>query len=485
VLGPRRQRDALCAGAAQAIKLSSACVLKKRKTVTAELERVELAVSAMDDQGRGIARVNGKVVFVDGALVGERVVAQYIRQRGRYDEARTVTVLTENPARVKPQCAHYDACGGCVLQHLDPHQQVRLKQARMLDNLTRLGQVRPHEVAPALVGSAWGYRSRARLGAKVASRKSPLVLGFRERKEERLARIETCDVLHPAMGKQIGTLTRHLNELSVRDRIAEVEIALTDVSDLSQRPPELGASEAAAGLITVRHLAPLSSNDRTLLRALGVELGLNIALQAAGSDSVAPLDDAGPVLLEYKLPEFDLTMRYGPADFTQVNAEMNRRMLVQAMQWLAPAELSSVLDLFCGIGNFTLPIARSGINVTGIEGAHAAVFQARLNASANGLANAEFDVADLNEPGACKQVLRGQFDGLVLDPPRAGAEAVVRALGGKLPRRIVYVSCSPASLARDLNVLVHTHGYDLRRVGIIDMFAHTNHVESMALLERD
>lgn len=453
---------------------------------------VELRIESMDDQARGIARVDGKVVFVSGALAGERVVAQYTRLRGRYNEARVVEVLEAHDDRVSPRCAYYDNCGGCALQHLDPAAQVELKQARWLDNLRRLGGVVPEELAPPLTGPVWGYRNRARLGAKFVPKKGGLLVGFRERHGQRLADIHGCEVLHPVVGQRIDLLRARLGELSVNTRLPQIEVAI------GESPDEAPGVHA---MLTLRHLEPLTDDDRALLQGLASELGLAFALQPAGPDSIHPLDameaaDEHDALLElgYTIddPASDLAVRmaFEPRDFTQVNADINQQMIAQALRWLAPEQLSSVLDLFCGIGNFTLPIAQRCQVVAGVEGAAPAIERARMNALRNGLEHCRFDVGDLNDPAVCNAWLTQGYEGLLLDPPRSGAAAVVDALRGgaparAAPRRIVYVSCSPASLARDLGVLVNDCGYRLLRGGIMDMFPHTNHVESMALLERE
>ncbi|MEM7408453.1 MAG: 23S rRNA (uracil(1939)-C(5))-methyltransferase RlmD [Pseudomonadota bacterium] len=453
---------------------------------------MELRIESMDDQARGIARVDGKVVFVSGALAGERVVAQYTRLRGRYNEARVLEVLDAHDQRVSPRCAHYDDCGGCALQHLEPGAQVALKQERWLDNLRRLGGVVPEQLEPPLTGPVWGYRNRARLGAKFVPKKGGLLVGFRERHGQRLADIHGCEVLHPAVGQRIDLLRERLGELSVNTRLPQVEVAIGEAQ-------EDGTS--VHGMLTLRHLEPLTDDDRALLRGLASELGLSFALQPAGPDSIHALEVAVPpggpdpmLELGYTIDDPDargaVRMAFEPRDFTQVNADINQQMIAQALIWLAPEELSSVLDLFCGIGNFTLPIARRCGVVAGVEGAAPAIDRAHLNAVRNRLEHCRFEVGDLNDPEVCNQWLSMGFEGLLLDPPRSGAAAVTEALragpaASAAPRRIVYVSCSPASLARDLGVLVNECGYRLLRGGIMDMFPHTNHVESMALLERD
>jgi 23S rRNA (uracil1939-C5)-methyltransferase len=453
-------------------------VSRRRKPAT--LPPVTLDIDDLDDQGRGVARLDGKVVFVSGALPGEQVVATYTRTRGRYDEARVASVLRAHPERVEPRCAHFDVCGGCVLQHLAHPSQVALKQGRLLDNLERLGGVRPEQILDPLVGDAFGYRTRARLGVKYVPKKGGVLVGFRERNGHKIADVHGCEVLDQRVGGGLDALREGLGELELRARIPQIEVALGD----------------STGALAFRHLDPLPDADAERLGAMTSALGLGCFGQSAGPASITPIaaeadeqsgDDGVPgngAPLWYALPDFDLEMHFGPADFTQVNPAVNRRMVAQAMTLLRPEELASVLDLFSGIGNFSLPIARRAAQVLGVEGSAPAVQRARHNAALNGIENARFEVCDLAEAEGVAALLQGAFDGLLLDPPRSGAQAVVEALSSAGPQRIVYVSCSPATLARDAAELTGRLGYYLRAAGIIDMFPHTNHVESMALFER-
>lgn len=427
----------------------------------------------MDDQARGIARLDGKVIFVSGALPGERVRARYTRMRGRYDEARTMEVLEPNAHRVTPRCPHFNACGGCTLQHLEVGAQRELKAERLAQNLNRLGNVAPLEWATPLAASPWHYRYRARLAAKYVPRKGGVVIGFRERQGHRLAAIDVCHVMHAAIGLQLDTLREHLAHLKLRARIAQVEVAMAD--DRADGTP--------CGVMTIRHLEPLPDDDVVALKQLAAQIGLAVYLQPGGPDTIVPLDER--MVLTYALPAQGLELGFEPADFTQVNPGINRSMVSQALAWLQPEALDGVLDLFCGMGNFTLPVAKLQARVLGVEGSASAVQRAEANARASGLSHCEFEVADLNNEATCRKYLGRGYEGLLLDPPRAGAAAAMAALDVHKPRRIVYVSCSPASLARDLDTLVNQHGYSLLKVGIMDMFPHTNHVESMALLGRE
>ena len=484
----------------------------QRTKVVLDSRAFEIEIDGMDDEGRGVARRNGKVVFVTGALPGEHVRARLTRSRGKFDEAQTLAVLQPHPLRVEPHCEHFGECGGCSLQHWSAPAQVQHKQTRLLANLARIGKVQPEHVAAPITGPVWGYRSRARLGAQYLPKGGGVALGFREREGHRLAALKRCPVLPAALETRLFELRARLAALSVRARLPQIEVVVADFSGSSSTincgteldcveplaqtsSPRICAdahntrgdqgSEAQV-LLTLRHLQPLTDADRVLLADLAADTGFRLALQPGGPDTVHPLHPQHSLLFEYWLPEFDLQLQFEPMDFTQVNMTVNRALVSQAMQWLAPQELRSTLDLFCGIGNFTLPIACLGAKVTGVEGVPAAVRRATANAELNGLENVDFAVANLTDASACADWLKRDFDGLLLDPPRTGAQAVVSSIARKrAPRRIVYVSCSPASLARDVAELVHQYGYRLLKAGIVDMFPHTSHVESMVLLERD
>lgn len=429
----------------------------------------EALVEGFDDEGRGVARVAGKVVFIEGALPGERVVARYTRTRGRYDEARSVEILEPHPQRVQPLCPHHAVCGGCVVQHLEHPGQVGLKAERLFDNLTRIAKVEPEEILQPIVGEPWGYRKRARLAIKVSKKKrGGTSVGFRHRSNHTVADIRGCDVLDPRVGAHIGDIREAAQKFSPRAGIEQLEVSLGDVG----------------GTLTAHHGGVLSDRDWATLLALGEQLKVGVNLRSTSSGAVAPVDDGSLGATSYSLPEFDLKLEFGAEDFTQVNFDVNRQMVRRVMELLRPAELGSVLDLFCGIGNLSLPVARLGTPVVGVEGSSSAVSRARDNVAVNGLTEARFEVGDLADAATCTKWLSQSYDGLLIDPPRAGAAAVIAALGGQLPDRIVYVSCAPATLARDADRLCNTLGYKLRATGIVDMFPHTNHVESLSLFER-
>lgn len=441
--------------------------MSRRKRKPLPTEPVRATIDSLAHDGRGVAHIDGKATFIEAALPGEDVSFVYRRQHRRYDEGEAVEIITPAPERVTPQCQHFSVCGGCSLQHVAPAAQIRMKETILLENLRRIGDVVPEEVMPALTGPHWGYRRRARLGAKYVDKKQAMLVGFRERRSSYLADLQRCEILHPAVGEHLLALRELLGGLQAYKSIPQIEVA---------------ASDDAVALV-FRHLEPLAEQDRAALRAFGERQGFYIYLQPGGPDSVVALWPQEPHL-QYSLPDFAVTLEFRPTDFTQVNGAMNRLMVEQAMALLAPGPEERVLDLFCGLGNFTLPVARRAGSVVGVEGDAKLVQRARDNAARNGIVNAEFHAADLATPDAPWPWLEGGFDKVLLDPPRTGALDAVRRIGPLRAARIVYVSCNPATFARDAAELVHEHGYRLLRAGVMDMFPHTTHVECMALFER-
>ena len=425
---------------------------------------MRLEVDALDAAGRGVARHEGKVVFVEGALAGELVEAALLRGKRKFDEARCVEVLRASSARREPRCPHFGVCGGCATQHVDARTQVAAKQRWLEDNLARIGKVEPAMMLSPIQGEEWGYRHRARLSVRFVERKGGAMVGFRERRSTHVADMQGCMVLPPEASGWILPLRALVGKLTVRDRIPQIELA---------------AGEGAAVLV-FRHLQPLAEADLELLREFADAHRVGIWLQPAGPESVHPFHPPRQAALRYTLPEFGVTLHFGPTEFTQVNPGVNRVLVSRALRLLDPRPGERVADLFCGIGNFALPIAARGAQVIGFEGSAALVERARANASANGLV-AQFEVADLFRPRLDPY---GRFDKFLLDPPREGAAALVAALPDAWPRRIVYVSCDPATLARDAAVLVHDKGFTLAAAGVVNMFPHTAHVESIALFER-
>jgi 23S rRNA (uracil1939-C5)-methyltransferase len=422
------------------------------------------AVESLDREGRGVAHVEGKAVFIEGALPGERVEYRVGTSKRSYDLGILTRILRESAARVAPRCPYFGTCGGCAMQHLEPRAQVATKQRVLEDALWHIGKVRPDAMLAPIHGPPWGYRRRARLSVRFVERKGGALVGFRERKSTFVADIGGCDVLPPSVAALLLPLRELIGGLSIRDRVPQVEVAVGE----------------AATVLILRVLEPPVPADEAALRQFADTRGVQVWLQPGGPDSARPLHPTEPVPLYYSLPEFGIRIEFLPTDFTQVNYDVNAVLVRRAMRLLAPRPGERVLDLFCGLGNFALPIAHSGAAVTGIDLSGGLIERARDNARRNGLA-AEFAVANLFDPAACAR-LPG-WDALLLDPPREGAIEVIKALEGREPGRILYVSCDPATLARDAGVLVHRQGYRLAAAGVVNMFPHTGHVESIALFE--
>jgi 23S rRNA (uracil1939-C5)-methyltransferase len=432
----------------------------------------ELDIDDLSHDGRGVGRLEGKAVFAAGALPGETV---RVRQTGRnrhFDEGVTLEVLKASPDRVSARCEHFGVCSGCVLQHLDEAKQIAAKQRVLLENLTRIGHIEPERVLEPLTGAAWGYRRKGRFSVRFVEKKGRTVVGFRETDPRFVAELKHCHTLIPALGERIGEIAALVDSLDGKRAVPQIEFI---------------ADDATVALI-VRHLEPLSSDDRERLLAFAKASGFAVFLQPGGVESVHPLWPRS-VDLSFSIPEYDVSLAFRPLDFIQVNAGLNQKMIARAIELLEPSGSDRVLDLFCGLGNFTLPLARKAGHVVGVEGDAGLVARARENADRNGLANVEFHAADLARDLASEPWMRaagdnGGFDKLLLDPPRAGAAEVLVQLPLKGIRRIVYVSCHPGSLARDAGFLVRDRGYRLVSAGAMDMFPHTAHVEAIALFEK-
>lgn len=418
------------------------------------------------EDGRGVARVDGKVVFIADALPGETVRFRYLARGRAADEGQTTAVEQPSPERVTPGCAHFGVCGGCVLQHLAPEAQIRHKEKQLLDALTRIGRVAPETVAPPITGPVWGYRRRARLGVKRVPKKGGVLVGFRERRTHFLAALERCAVIDPRVGERLTRIGAALARTSIAGRIPQIEMATTEDTVC----------------LALRVLDPPTEDDLAILRALAAETGFELRLQPGGLDSITPLTPPERPL-DYSPDGSELRLDFRVGDFIQVNGFISQRTVTQALDWLAPQPGERHLELFCGLGNFSLPLARRGVDLVAVEGDAGLVARARANAERSGLA-IRFEKADLFTPSAEADWLQGRFDAVLLDPPRSGAEAMMPLIAAKQPARIVYVSCHPGTLARDAGALVHQHGYRLERAGVMDMFPHTAHVESMALFRR-
>ncbi len=427
----------------------------------------ELSIDDLLHDGRGVGRRDGKAVFVDGALPGETVRARQTGRNRNFDEASTIEVLVASPQRVVPRCPHFGTCSGCVLQHLDPVQQIEAKQHVLIENLARIGHVVPARVLAPLADAAWGYRRKGRFSVRYVEKKGRVLVGFRERDPRFVAELSECHTIVPELGMRIGELAALVESLDAKQTIPQIEFI---------------AGDGPVALV-FRYLEPLSDTDRERLVAFAQSTGFAVLLQPGGADSVQPLWPT-ELALDFAIPAFDLRLAFRPLDFIQVNAGLNQQMIAHALDLLAPTAEDRVLDLFCGLGNFTLPLARRAGRVVGVEGDAGLVARARENAQRNGLENVEFHAADLAKDLSQETWMRGGFDKLLIDPPRAGAAEVLAQLPLKGIGRIVYVSCHPGSLARDAGFLVRERGYRLVAAGAMDMFPHTAHVESIALFEK-
>lgn len=427
------------------------------------------AIASVTHDGRGIADVPGKKVFVAGALAGETVSFIRRKRRRNFDEAELLDVVEASPDRVDARCEAYGRCGGCSLQHVGIDEQRAIKSQTLRDNLERIGKVQPLQWLDPLTGNDWNYRRRARLAVKDVQAKGRVLVGFRERHAPFITDMQRCEVLAAPVDGMIEPLSRLIGELSIRARLPQIEVAV-----------------AENGIALVfRVLDPPSDEDKACFRQFAEAHGARVYLQTGGLDSVAllhPIEDQEP--LHYTLPEFDVRIEFEPVDFVQINSEINRNMVATAISLLKPGQQDRVLDLFCGIGNFSLPLARRSGHVLGIEGESTLVKRAGDNAARNGIENVDFRQADLAAIDGSEGWLKEQWDRLLLDPARSGAAAVVEHIDGIDPSRIVYVSCHPGTLARDAGSLVNNAGYTLEAAGIIDMFPHTAHVESIAVLRK-
>lgn len=428
---------------------------------------LELDIVDLAHDGRGVARSAGKTVFVSGALPGERVRARLLQRHRQYDEGALIEVLQASPDRVEPRCAHASVCSGCSLQHLAPAAQIAAKQAQLLAALERIGKVRPERLLAPLQRDLWGYRRKGRLSVRYVANKGRVLVGFREENGRYVADIQRCEVLDPRVGGLLAALAELIGGLSVRAALPQIEVA---------------AAERV--VLVMRVMAPLSAGDRERLAAFAAQHQLELVVQPAGVDSLVALNGGEVPTLHYRV-DGDIELAYRPLDFVQVNDSINQAMVAQALKELQLGPTDRVLDLYCGIGNFTLPIARRVASVVGVEGDARLVQRAAANAACNRLHNTAFHVADLSLDQRDASWAQGDYTRILLDPPRAGAEAVFAYLPGKTVERIVYVSCHPATLARDAALLCGDGRFVLRAAGVLDMFPHTAHVESMAVFERN
>ena len=427
------------------------------------------SIHALSHDGRGIAAIDKKTTFIAGALPNETVTYRITQKRSNYNEAMLLEVVTPSSERVTPPCQHFGVCGGCSLQHMSADTQLQLKQQTLLDQLKHFGNVSPQTILPPLTANTTGYRRKARLGAKFVIKKEKMLVGFREKASNYLADLERCVVLHPAVGERLLELSSLLRSLDSFMHIPQIEVAVGD-TDVA---------------LVFRHLKTLSDADKQTLMGFGQQHQFHIYLQPnppAGIEKIWPADTEHR--LTYSLPDYHLEFLFHPLDFTQINLDINRLMVKQAIDLLALKPDETALDLFCGIGNFTLPIARHVKQVTGVEGGEEMVTRANHNATHNHIANADFYAANLQAPPSDAPWMKTTYDKILLDPPRTGAKEILPFFAKFAPKRIVYVSCNPATLARDAGELVNELGYQLTHVGVINMFPHTSHIEAMAVFDK-
>ena len=428
-------------------------------------------VESLDHEGRGIAHADGKVIFIEGALTGELVTYSSYRKKNNYEQAQVGQILKQSFMRVTPKCANFGVCGGCSMQHLDARAQVAVKQRVLEDNLERIGRVKAETMLPPIFGQAWGYRQRARLSVRHVLKKGKTLVGFREKNGKYVADMQHCEILPPKIACLLPLLGELNESFTACDILPQIEVAVGDHVDV----------------LVLRILQALSPSDEATIKQFADTHQVQFWLQTKGPETVVPFYPLDAPPLTYSLPEFGITMPFAPTEFTQVNSEMNRLMVGRAMRLLAPQPGERIADFFCGLGNFTLPIARCGAQVLGVEGSDALVKRAGQNAGCNGLTdNTEFRAMNLFEMDEAGLVKLGRFDKWLVDPPRDGAIDLMRSITPEVaPRRIVYVSCSPSTLARDAEVLVHEKGYALKAAGVMNMFPHTSHVESIAVFAKE
>ena len=422
-------------------------------------------IESLDREGRGVAHVDGKTIFVDGAVTGEEVEYAPYRKKPSWELAQVLSIRKQAFSRIAPRCPFFGACGGCSMQHVEERTQVAAKQRVLEDALWHLGRVRPETMLRPLHGLPWGYRHRARMSARWVEKKGGSLVGFRERKSSFVTDMTSCEVLPPEVSALIRPLRTLIDSLELRERIPQIEVAVGD---------ELI-------VLVLRVLEAVGAEDGGRLRRFAEEQGVQLWLQPAGPDSARPFWPLDAPPLQYALPEYGVRIAFGPTDFTQVNPAVNRLLVRRALSLLDPRPGERIADFFCGLGNFTLPIARCGADVLGVEGSAQLLARARANAEANGLA-CRFEAANLFDAAACAAL--PACDKALLDPPREGAIELVKAFAAKPPSRIVYVSCDPATLARDSGVLVNALGYRLAAAGVVNMFPHTSHIESIAVFEK-
>ena len=424
----------------------------------------------LSHDGKGVARIDGKATFISGALPNEQVEFQYTRIKKDFDEGKLLSVIEPSPLRVEPKCAHYSLCGGCSLQHMKEEEQIRFKQEHLLDLLQRYGHTQPLEVLEPLTNTHWNYRNKARLSVRFVEKKQLSMVGFRERNNPRyITEINHCPILNAKLDKDILALRALIDSMEDKHCIAQIEVAAGD-------------DEIA---LIFRNLNPLSENDETSIKVFAEQYKYRIFLQPSGPSSVYCFyPPEANNFLSYQLPDYNINFQFHPTDFTQVNAGLNRSMVRLALELMDLKSSDRVLDLFCGLGNFSLPMAKFCEYLVGVEGSQAMVERDTMNEAANGLTNLSFYAANLDDVEEVNKVVQQSFNKILIDPPRSGALELVKQIDKLNPERIVYISCNPVTLARDTDILVNQKGYVLLKAGVMDMFPHTTHVESIALFEK-
>ena len=424
----------------------------------------------LSHDGKGVARLDGKTTFISGALPNEQVEFQYTRVKKDFDEGKLISVIEPSPLRVEPKCAHYSLCGGCSLQHMKEEEQIRYKQEHLLDLLSRYGHSQPMELLAPLTSAHWNYRNKARLSVRFVEKRQVSMVGFRERNNPRyITEISHCPILNAKVDNDIVSLRALIAQMDAKHSIAQVEVAAGD-------------EEVA---LIFRNLNPLSSDDEARIKVFAEQYNYKIFLQPSGPDSVYCIYPSQENdYLSYQLPDYNIAFQFHPTDFTQVNAALNRSMVRLALQLMDLKSSDRVLDLFCGLGNFSLPMAKFCSYLVGVEGSQAMVERAAMNAQANNITNLNFYAANLDDVEEVKNIVQQTFNKVLIDPPRSGALELVKQIDKLNPERIVYVSCNPITLARDTDILVNQKGYILLKAGVMDMFPHTTHVESIALFEK-
>jgi 23S rRNA (uracil1939-C5)-methyltransferase len=429
---------------------------------------VKVTIESLAHDGRGITHVDGKVVFIDEALPGEELEFIYTDSRRDYAEGKVDRLITRSDHRVEPECPYFGKCGGCSFQHVKDEVQIQIKEGLLKEQFSGIGKVEIPQLWEPLTGPHWGYRRKARMGVKYVAKKGRVLVGFRERRNPFLAEIESCKVMHPLVGERLMDLSEMIGGLTIKDKIPQIEVAIGD-NDC---------------VLAFRVLEPPTDDDKERMRAFGHLYKMSICLQSKGPDTIIPIEGEPEIIPTYALPEQKLEFKFKPAMFTQVNYEINKKMVTRVIEAFDLNEKDNVLDLFCGLGNFTLSMATKAGHVVGVEGDQPLVNHAKENAKHNGLDNVEFYAADLTKDVSNQAWAKQKFNKVMLDPSRAGASEVLHNLKHWNPDQIIYVSCNPSTLARDAGILVNEMGYKLVKAGVMDMFPQTGHVESIALFER-